>query len=120
MFQSLKGNIQNCCAQKSIDKAYTNYTLVSADQGSLTLQSNLHFSDGYVDDQSVFLKAILPNSSAIQLSSSGGICVASVCSFSESLSVYDYCANYCDGHNLVCVNRILAYFYLDQRSWLSV
>jgi len=88
-FAKLKANIQTCCGQATIKKQYTNYTLISSDATTLTLNSHIHFTDNYIDDQQ------------INLVQNGTFCTATVCSHAESPSNYDYCANYCDGHNLI-------------------
>jgi len=89
VFNKIKANIETCCAQKTIKTQYTNYTLLSADLPTLSLKSHIHFTDKYIDDQE------------IDLVQDGLVCNASVCSHAESPSNYDYCANYCDGHNLI-------------------
>jgi len=81
---------KDCCMEKTILPQYTNYTLVnySSDPSDLWVNGKLRFTDHYVDDQNIVF------------SQNGTACSASACSHSESLSYYDYDANFCDVHNL--------------------
>jgi len=83
----VKANIQNCCVQKTIAKPYTNYTLTG--EGSNWLSGTHGFTDGYVD-MVVF-----------KFQDKANICAVNACSQSLSLSVYDYCANYCNVRNII-------------------
>jgi len=80
---------KSCCADSDIQKAYTNYSLTNVDPDNLIVSGTITFSDGYTDQQT------------IQLNQAGSTCNAYACSHSESLSYYDYCANFCDIHNLI-------------------
>jgi hypothetical protein len=89
VLQILAGQFKACCMDKDIEPNYTHYSLSSVDTDTLTVSGTIKFNDGYVDDQT------------IQLTQNGTDCSGYGCSHSESLSYYDYCANYCDIHNLV-------------------
>jgi len=80
---------QDCCADKDIGANYTGYTLTNFDNTNLIVSGSILFKDGYIDDQT------------ITLTQDGNNCNADACSQSESVSYYDYCANYCDVHNLI-------------------
>lgn len=88
LLQIFANQFRHCCLDSSIKADYTNYTLVSLDTQNLVVQGHITFNDGYIDDQT------------ITLTQSGANCTAVACSVSESLSYYDYSANYCDSHNL--------------------
>jgi len=75
--------------EPAIQPNYTHYTLTSFDPAAITVSGKMHFLDGYIDDQT------------IQFVQQGSNCFATACSVSESLSFWDYDANYCDVHNLV-------------------
>jgi len=85
----LANQFKQCCMEPTIDVNYTHYHLVSYNPSSLTVSGKLQFNDGYIDDQT------------ITLTQNGTNCSGYGCSHSESLSYYDYDANYCDIHNLV-------------------
>eukprot|EP00013_Stygamoeba_regulata_P026878 CAMPEP_0177655982 /NCGR_PEP_ID=MMETSP0447-20121125/15285_1 /TAXON_ID=0 /ORGANISM="Stygamoeba regulata, Strain BSH-02190019" /LENGTH=164 /DNA_ID=CAMNT_0019159993 /DNA_START=14 /DNA_END=508 /DNA_ORIENTATION=+ len=76
------------CKISTIQASYQNYTLDSIDKDNMVITGHIIFSDKYVDTQT------------ISLSASGSGCVATACSTSNSLSYYDYSANFCDTHNI--------------------
>ena len=86
---------KSCCVDKDITANYTRYTLDSLDVAAGVVKGHIEFLDGYVDKQT------------LTLTQQGADCSVYACSQSESVSVYDYCANFCDIRNLA---RGLGYF----------
>jgi len=89
VFADIVQQFQSCCAQKSISPNYRNYRLLYFNNRTLNVAGQITFTDGYIDRQE------------FTFTQSGSDCKGYGCSVSQSLSVYDYCANYCDLRNLV-------------------
>jgi len=89
VYHDVVENFQYCCAEKKITPNYRNYKLLGNSSSSLTVNGQITFTNGYVDFQDFTFTQV------------GANCKASGCSMSNSVSVYDYCANYCNLRNLV-------------------